>query len=174
MAQFARDPDAAPEIGTLVANLQHHGHAWRATEAIWSRVALTPDQRCHGLGVHYPSQFCAAYVSRETVWFQAGRRSWRAEDIHRITQKDEGLRTASYVLVMADGSCDTVKITIPLGAVAQRMIDPAYDEIDSSFDDIMKLFPFVAVDGRTAGDSDVAAWADRVLELWGSGFKYGP
>ena len=73
-----------------------------------------------------------------------------------------------------DGPPAKVSLRMPASVVSHRLIDPTYDEIASWADDIVKVFPYVAADGWTAGDTSVQAWVARVLPLWTSGVKHGP
>lgn len=172
---FPRDRAAAPAPATVVGDLQRWGHGWTADDSGWQRVRLDERQLCNGFAMRYSQVFSAMYASRGTIWFQAGPRAWDAAQILRVVQQFERVRSVAYELHLANDGVERVKLVMPAPVVAERLLDPTYDELDSWADDILKLFPYVASDGRTAlTDTDVRAWVHRFLPVWEAGVKHGP
>lgn len=91
-----------------------------------------------------------------------------------MQQKRDRLGSATYRLTFLDHTQHMIAVKLPLAVVSQKLIDPTYDEIDSLSDDPMKLLPYIAEDAWYAGDTDVAAWAQRVLGMWSAGVPLRP
>lgn len=169
---FPYEQAADPRPGTVVANLQRWGRGWVADTHRWEPIRLDSGQLCNGFAMEYGRTFAAVFTCHATVWMHLGERAWDCTDVVRVIQRSESVRTSSYDLVFADGGQEQVTLRMPAEVVAHRLIDPTYDELDSSSDDIMKLLPYVATDGWRADDADVQAWVRRVQPLWESGIKH--
>ena len=157
-----------------VGDLSRHGRAWLVA-VDGSGVVETDDvELVHGWGLPYPEPFTGAYAQAGKVWFQAGARRWDAASIATVQQVKDRLRLASYRLTFLDGTQHVIEVKLPLAVVSHKLIDPTYDEIESLSDDPMKLLPYIAEDGWHAGDTDVAAWAQRVLGMWSAGVPVRP
>lgn len=164
-----------PPAGLRVGDLQRWGCYWSAESGGWRHRRLEPGESVAGFGMAYAGGlFAAVYVCDDRVWLAVGTRGWDCADIVAVRQCSEGVRTAEYELSLTSGATHRIRLAMPAAVVAQRLLDPVYDEIDSWSDDVMKLFPYVTVDSWSSGDGDIAAWRSRVLPLWTRGAGHGP
>lgn len=154
-----------------VLDLSRHRRVWLLSVAGRDAIPATDEPLCHGIGLPYPRPFSAAFVHEGELWLQVGRRRWDVRTIREVRQVKETARLAEYAIAMNDGSLEHVTIRFPGTVAAMRVIDPTHDEIDSWSEDIMKVLPYTAADGWSAGEPDVAAWAARVTPMWGSGLR---
>lgn len=156
-----------------VGDLARFGHVWLLSIEGRDVIDGEGGEPCHGFGLSYPEPFTGAFAHAGTVWFQVGEERWDASTIASVTQLKDTLRKATYRLVFVDGSERDVTVKLPASVVAHKVIDVTYDEIESWSDDPIKLLPYTAADGWSAGDTNVAEWAQRVLPMWTFGVARG-
>jgi hypothetical protein len=121
---------------------------------------------CRGFGLPYPEPFSAVFAHAGRMWLQVGLQRWDLSSAVGIQQLSDRIADSSYLITFGDGQAAEITVHFPAEVARVRAADPTYDEIDSTSDDIMKLLPYRAVDGWTAGDGDVQAWAERIYALW--------
>lgn len=172
-------PDRALQSRTVsevsripVQDIARYNRVWLLDTQGGGAVEAKDGQLCHGLGCPYPRPFSAVYVHDGRLWLQIGRERWDVASIAKVDQLRETARVAEYLIHFGDGSTEPVRIRFPASVAAFRVVDPTHDEIESWSEDVMKLLPYTAADGRTAGIS-VQEWAAQVLPLWSSGLARG-
>lgn len=154
-----------------VLDLGKHRRVWLLEIEGRDAIRSKSDVVCHGWGLPFPRPFSAVFLHNERLWLQVGLRRWSVADIASVEQEKEGLFTARYRLVMNDGTAEIVRFRYSASAVAQAILDPTYDEIESWSHDIMKVLPYKATDGWTAGSEGIEAWMPRVIDIWRKGIS---
>lgn len=165
------DPAFSPDIalpfeGTLVGNKQRFGRGWRAGPKGWQPVHVVPGELPSGYGINYRSGFASIYVDADELWLQVGRRGWNCAEIESVDQCVDLIAMTTYRLTLRSGRTERVTLKMPRSVILGRLTDPTYDEIDSWGDDLLKTFPYTAVDGWSGGGETMGEWRSRIIESW--------
>lgn len=171
-AASSRDSSIMDSAGRIpISDMSAYRKVWLL--AVDGRDVTPGDtgRACHGFGLPHPGPFSAVYAHDGRMWLQVGNQRWDLTGATGIQQLEDSIVRSRYQIAFQDRPAAEITVQFPLEVAHIRKIDPTYDEIDSTSDDIMKILPYRAVDGWTAGDADIKAWAGRVYPLWSVGIE---